>query len=898
MNKHFINISFKYFLALIGGLIIFFICSQFTTETISENSSILPSIATFENIDIGKRISNFYWSIFWSTLAFAILSWSLKSIELKPSYLLDQGLALIFVVSLFVFDLMNLLHIEIPLIIIAAYTLNSISLKNNTPKIPLLKLIYILPLALLIIEFSNLNYFTEYQFYLSLSLISIIWIRLLKNGIPIETERKLTLFITTIPFLLVVYKEFYMILNQNNFHSISPIYFLIILLIFNFIFANALSNYLQSKSKAFIDKGCAILLLMGLILWKNYYTVYQHQNEIFELANLTNPIMRMFKFGEIPILEHLSSHVFSDISLNPFYILLNGNTETSDFMIYFTLINPIIIPGAFLVLNRIFKNPFFVFCILLFLPSYELILGHGNGYIFITLLIVWQFLKQPSTLLLFSILLLNSILIVYKIEVGSSSLIMTVVLILIQLIANHKPFKSYLLKGGLVFIIFVLILIAICFSIEPNLIDNFLKSKDYFTSNQAHGFAKVALNKDSIYYFNYIILPLLLSFYSVILIRKQIQNKSYNFFDFTLIGLISFYLFHAQRGLVRHSLIENSTFHISSFAYLILSLIVFKTIKSNHQFIKYSAFLSTFIISSNLFSLDQAFVQPSNLSKIIYKANLNQKLQHYTNKKKRALDFDEIKEKESGDLNRFMTKHFDPEATFLDFCNVPMLYFYTQREIPSYFNQYMQNTVTDYLQQKNIAILETKNIPLVLFSQNPHNFWDAIDGVENTIRNFRMSQYIYQNYKPHSAINQKNVWLKNGLNIPNEFQNVQNLNHHYNLMQYPSILGKYSKSAYKPIAIWKRTLNFKSISDNNRINEFIKITFNEISDYEALSISYFNESHSFLGEFKFTGKSKIFIVPVNAQYNWYKNKTLQIEIKGSQQIPQTIELMQLDEYKK
>ena len=57
------------------------------------------------------------------------------------------------------------------------------------------------------------------------------------------------------------------------------------------------------------------------------------------------------------------------------------------------------------------------------------------------------------------------------------------------------------------------------------------------------------------------------------------------------------------------------------------------------------------------------------------------------------------------ELKSFLDKNVPQPATFLDFSNTPMLYFYTQRNVPSYFNQYMQNTVDGYLQRENLKKL-------------------------------------------------------------------------------------------------------------------------------------------------------------------------------------------------
>jgi len=894
MNKNIL----KLILSSLISLTVFLLYINSSSEQISDHSSIIPSIATFENIDINKRISNFYWSLFLAGLSFSLLSWAfkLKNIKSDIIYLSNHISIVIILLLIGLFNSFGQLNLTIPLIILLILFIYE--RKYPDKKTPIIQLVFILPWTFLFIEIFNIFHHFEFQFIVFLIITTLILIPFFSLGIYNKIEKFFQLFSALIPLILVVYKEFYMILNQHEIFFIHPT-----LILFSTLFLYSLclllfKKYIQSTSKNYILQLSIIGLLMGLISWKYYYIVYQHTNEIFELANHTNPIMRLMVNGDLPIIDALSSHVISDLSLNPLYVFLNGYTGKTDFMIYFNLLNFLIIPGAFHLLNKIFRQPLFVFILLLFTPSYEHILGHYNGYVFVSLLLIWQAIKHPKSYYLLLIFTWNSLLLIYKIEVGASSIILTSVLFIINTFLTTKIPQKGIVKN-LIFILFIIVIaVGISFYLQPNLIDNFLKAKDYFTPNQAHGFAKVTFEPNLIYYFNYIIIPFTLIIYGIYLIQVQIKAKTFKFLDFVLIGLISFYVFHTQRGLVRHSLIENSTFHISSFAYLIISLIVYKHIRVVKSNLKYGIFVASFIFCVNAFSLETTVNNPSIISNIIYRLNQNQHLKHYKSKLDRALDFDTIKENTAGDFIRFMDGNFDKNATFLDFCNIPMFYFYTQREVPSYFNQYMQNTVTDYLQEKNIELLKTKDVPVVLFSQNPQNWWDAIDGVENTIRNFRMAQYIYSNYKPHSSINNINVWVKNNLELNNNYKEVQEPNHKYNLMQYPAILGQFSKSKFSTLESWENTSFIESRFEKPRVNQFLKITFPQYSDYENLKLQYFNQNSDVLGEFKFTGKSKTFIIPVSAQYNWFTNNKLTIKLSGNTQNPNLIELIELYEYKK
>jgi hypothetical protein len=117
------------------------------------------------------------------------------------------------------------------------------------------------------------------------------------------------------------------------------------------------------------------------------------------------------------------------------------------------------------------------------------------------------------------------------------------------------------------------------------------------------------------------------------------------------------------------------------------------------------------------------------------------------------------------DLRDFLKGNFSEKATFLDFSNTPMLYFYTQRNVPSYFNQYMQNTVDEYLQAENLKKLSKMEVPVVVYANVPKSWFDCTDGVENSLRYYLIAEHIFQHYRPFAILSKHSIWLQNGLNL-------------------------------------------------------------------------------------------------------------------------------------
>jgi hypothetical protein len=234
------------------------------------------------------------------------------------------------------------------------------------------------------------------------------------------------------------------------------------------------------------------------------------------------------------------------------------------------------------------------------------------------------------------------------------------------------------------------------------------------------------------------------------------------------------------------------------------------------------------------------------------------------------------------DLKSFMDTHFK-DQTFIDFSNTPMLYFYLQRQVPSYFNQYLQNTVTDYLQQENIQLLEQIKPPVTLFSWVPSTWWDAPDGVPNPLRYTYLTNYIYANYKPYTTLNRHSVWLRKDIALNNtKAPAVDSAEtfaiRTYSLKKLAYLLGKGKQGTSTLIQTWERqaamtahTAITNSIS-RNKIVMLEAIITNPHPEPVKMVFNY-SEKGNVKGAYDFevtagTQQAK-YVIPISSQYNWH-----------------------------
>lgn len=111
-------------------------------------------------------------------------------------------------------------------------------------------------------------------------------------------------------------------------------------------------------------------------------------------------------------------------------------------------------------------------------------------------------------------------------------------------------------------------------------------------------------------------------------------------------------------------------------------------------------------------------------------------------------------------FERFASYYLTAGDAFYDFSNAPMLYMLAGVKLPVYFNETVWHT-SEKVQVDTLAELRdlhaTENLPFVVFRRNKPR-WDALDGVDNALRSYRMAEYIYRHYTPCVRISDMDIW--------------------------------------------------------------------------------------------------------------------------------------------
>lgn len=868
---------------------IFFNTLDFSLSNFAE---IIPGTATFHLVNVGERINAFYQSVGLLILAFLSI-WLLWSFWLKknkaseiPVFLKYSSLLGI-LISLLEFttayhetSIGLIVYLQITFIIFSLlkikedifekfFFISGVSFSLN----------FLIRESLIILEIIEKPNFIIIQWVSFIALILAYII--LQNRIPIRRIASAMLPIFGLPFISVISDELYLISNQRSINLLfSPDqwYVLGVVIIFSIIFYRFLYHNTLKSISTFVNRKMPYYIFISILLNTFYQPIISQSVDMFELANPANGMMRMFKFGEFPIVDFINSHMLQELFYKIIYVILNGYQASLDFGIYDFLNVVIYYSVAIYFLQSIFKNWYFSLVFCLFIPFVEVIIPYHGVLSLFSIYLLYEYYQKKKIYYLLQVLVLAAFLLIWRLDLGVANFMAVVIVGAFISIVNLKKLEFDIKKVRWIFGFGILSLVSFFLFIllsEVDILLNIRKALSYFGASQAHGHKEVSYHFDRFFYNVYFIFPVIIVaaiLYSVYNILNKNYDEKSKFLQFSILFLGLYYIFNFQRGLVRHSLLENDGF-VNSYFFLILLLFVYALIKDSLKAKLIILFLALFLISNLKYKDALGYHNIFEKFSIAYTDNIH--IEEQGIKIVRC----EINEKHANesynDFVSFMNENFSDTATFIDFSNTPMLYFYTQREVPSYFNQYMQNTVTDFLQEKNIDNLKNYDVPVVVFSHLPQEWWDHTDGVPNTIRYSKIANHIFQNYKPYHNINGYFIWIRNDAKIIVPFGAAPEIKAlAYKYEYYPYVLGRQYqvKNLYckgTAVSFNDKSLSIKTV--DTRIDNFLELDLSNKTEWPLeFTLKYGDETDG--GSYSFKVRAEVesekYIIPLSCQYNW------------------------------
>jgi hypothetical protein len=925
--KSFFSIKNNYlFISFFATLLILKFFLNELDFSISDFSEIIPSSASFDNFDVAARVRIFYLSsalfccclILFAGIFYPLHKYLIKDYSLSDSWFFLSLTGII----ILLFDLMgsaNPFTLNLILLLFPALLIFQLSSKFilKTPYDNYLFL-WLIFLSLSISVFSREMYFLgggkqagpflEAFAFSFTGLTIIISILSTLANIPIKKLVLISLPLFLSPLISVVSDEAYLISNNYNLLLFSDEWFFISIFTLSYLMYGYVYYKFSNNSWTIAGSMRRFVIpfsLLGVLFFINYRSFIDQPTDLFELANPANGLMRMFVFHEWPFAEFLNSHLLSELFFPVIYTLFNGYSGGAEFLLYNFIHTSLMVFIAWFFISGIFKKPIMSFGIILLIPAIGLAFPGYHAWAFLSIFIIYHLVRHYSFKRLMFLIFFNIFLLFWKVEIGLSSSIATSVILLWYFIGHNKKKLLFdFIKAVLMVVGFVMILVAYFIFIEKtDFISHFLQAKAYFGASQEHGFSLLSFGKNKFYYFHYFIFPLsVLTLLLFMLFRTSFKPEKENLLLFLSLFFLSiYYMVNAQRGLVRHSLAQNTDGFISSFVFIILPLFIYFFLSKRRQSLILTLLLFIFIIQN--FKVPELKGQKSLIENLGHSFIEKDLIIKFNKKINRVSGSENFELNVISGLRELMNNNFNDEATFIDFSNSPMLYYYTQREIPSYFCQYMQNTITPFLQEKNLELLGKMDVPIVVFSNIPETFFDQTDDIPNIIRYRLIRNFIYENYSPLGKINNHYIWAKTGLEINSRSLFIEDYSPPVsvqNLKLYPYLKAK-EKNIYSDT-----TLIQQFAFGNSMIETYIKEKASRFNNYLLLIVE--NRSsvdkkiqivYSTNGEIKaiynIDIKSGIhnYILELSSVYSWLSNeygrldmtdKENNVEIKSGQVI--------------
>lgn len=761
------------------------------------------------NIDINKIINNFF--IWFLLFSIAFVAYALYMNEIKNrSYTAEQRQAWKYLDNFLVLASINLL---LKCITYFAYNESGAGFFSFTSNF-----IYLLIFSDIAYIFLSLDkkmpFDTFKQVFWCLTGMSYPLIPISRND---ESGRMLFVSCTllTIVYLLlaktVKYKDFKSLDKKRLLTSLSMTCCAIPLITFAYIeslnFLNQYSIFIRHPRKYYMIAIGIVLLLTGpiylslnkirmkhpinwkmwaypeLILGVSFLSIQMPLRQtigadLFESANTSILISDFLNFGKIPIVEHYGGHMLSGVIEGIIYGWINQDYAGAIFNPYLELAIPLLAILFYYLLKSLLGDDY-AFWITLFFPFYNYWYYFGFGIM--PCLAFVAYVKKNSYGGAFFLWITCVFGALYRLDIGFAYGIAIILTSsgYLWVTKNQSAVKQLFITFFCVVLATAAIWFILCMAKGINPLERLYEFINLSASNINWSRANLGDKHNPAFFWCYLFIPLAVAgclSHMVFLrnpVRRMGMEKSIILF---MLGISYFVNF--QRGLVRHSWAEGITTIAIWSAYLFLAafmacylnrkklfLIVFTgLILVDTLFISdynFSARPFADLAAAKLSSMTDTWLldHPSNPSAVTMWEELHAKREVV----KRVEWSDDLKN-QILPIQAVLNDLLDEDETYLDFINRTFMYSAINRVNPVYIAQSPGHLSGEYTQERFLDQVgkNFKNIPLAIMplenTQNSAAF--ELDYIANSARYYKVSEFIYQNYRPLCVVGDVALWCQ------------------------------------------------------------------------------------------------------------------------------------------
>lgn len=477
---------------------------------------------------------------------------------------------------------------------------------------------------------------------------------------------------------------------------------------------------------------------------------------------------QLFQQGRMPFVDILPTHGLMDFFGQSIYTLANGYRGPE--MFHWRWIA--VLAGIFLFYFAVtrFMAPGFVFLLILLTPESFAFNDYYRFALVVPLVLIWV-ARRPDfrryLFLWFTIVLLFF----WRYDFGVIALIATLCLVPglgIQPGVSALPkrllqaFKNPLLAGAVMFPAAILLYAGIVWLNGEDPFWLFRQFYYYFkTQAPTQSVIPVFEKQTTLVLLEYVFSPAIASAYLLhYLYTVFVRRVSPAPFRLLLAWIAVFSLVMTLRTVQRHTLAEGFNPVLSIFLAAAAPYYFYRPRKNRNDLIYLSVLFLFALVLSGFQRLYFVKQNPVSL--------LNSERLYSVFDQSKGDDRVIISDSSQfRNFRRFLDKTLTKEQTFFDFSNAPLLYVLTDRMFPAHLipNLYQAaDPVQEGVIKRLEAIRTAGRLPLVLFRQN--TYWDSIDGVPQPVRSYRVSEYIYRHYDPYCLVDQYEVWMEKGRDLP------------------------------------------------------------------------------------------------------------------------------------
>lgn len=490
--------------------------------------------------------------------------------------------------------------------------------------------------------------------------------------------------------------------------------------------------------------------------------------DVIESANAGNLISDFLNFGKLPLIEHYGGHMLKAVPEGIWYGIVNGDFTGAAFSPYSGMLVPVLAVLFYFLVSRVWNRDAAFWTALLF-PFYSSFELFGQGVYII--LAVLAFTKKNSYFRASLIWLACLWCTLRRLDLGFA-FDLAGAGALAAYILYEKKWKAIKPLAVTLAVYVAALGVLWCGLCVWKSVDPVSRLHEFVTisaSNLNWAYDNIGDPGLAMYSWCYLILPFFMAVsYVYVLVSKSFRKKAGNTGWLILLMLGASYFANLPRGLVRHSLAEGGTIFTIWTAYLYVAVLACFFLGRKYFLPVFAGFLllnALFLNNTNYSELSFSDGAGSRVSDLMDTWSVS-KLDREDAESPEAAKTYWAELRESGEkvervqaakekrlktepLKRLTDLLLDEDETYVDFMNRTFSYSLLQKENPVYVSQSPMQLSGVYSQECFIREIEenSEKHPIVLMPYNAETYW-TMDGIANVYRNYKVAEYIYQNYVP------------------------------------------------------------------------------------------------------------------------------------------------------